>query len=59
MLQEHGFAPAIYDPWARRFGAAEGPRGERRENVLWLRDRVELERRVREAPPILVKGLRV
>ena len=59
ILQEHGFAPATYDPWRRRFDPAEQPSGGHRGNVLWLRDRVELERRVREAPPILVKGLQV
>jgi hypothetical protein len=59
ILQEHGFAPATYDPWRRRFESAERPAGDRRENVLWIRDRAELERRVREAPAIVVKGLRV
>ena len=59
ILQEHGFVSAAYDPWARRFDRVERSDGGRRENLLWLRDWVELGRRVREAPPLLVKGLRV
>lgn len=57
LLARHGYAPARYEPFARRLEPqpADGLGGS--GNVIWLQDRAEAERRVRTAPAISVKGL--
>lgn len=50
-----GFAPHRYDPFERRLHPLAGKNGES-ANTLFIRDAARVQPRLREAPPIRVKG---
>ncbi|MCX7631428.1 MAG: FkbM family methyltransferase [Geminicoccaceae bacterium] len=55
LLSENGYEPVDYDPFARSLR----PCPPRPGNLIWVRDRGEVERRLRAASPVAVKGLRI